>query len=96
MIWLQIILLVIQIIREIRGDRDKIRTALLDAGFTEQQDGSWHKSVVIKKRRRNAVEVPVIIVYADGQWSITNKGGNQKFKSVDDFETYIRILKSEM
>jgi len=92
--WIQIILLLIQIIREIRGSKVKTKNAMLDAGFTEEQDGTWHMSVTIKKsRRRNATEIPAVIIYDDGQWAIRYSGKLETFESSDAFERHIRLLK---
>jgi len=104
--WIQIIILLIQILREVYKDKSKSTNALTEAGFTVQ-DNTWRKKVTIKKRkfgRKKATDdIDAEIIYIDGKFTVNESryGLNchtektREFDTFDDFEKYILQLRKQ-
>jgi len=104
--WIQIIILLLQILREVYKDKNKSTNALAEAGFTVQ-DNTWRKRVTIKKRkfgRKKATDdIDAEIIYADGKFTVNESrcgldchiDKTQEFDTFDDFEKYILNLRKQ-
>ena len=92
--WIQVIILLLQILKEIWKDKNKSAEALLEAGFTEQDDGIWCKYITKYRRSRSrGKDVSALLMYSNGRFSTVCNGDVQEFDTFDDFKKHLLQLR---
>ena len=87
--WIQIILLLIQVLREIRDWKSKeADKAFEDAGFIKQGN-NWRKTITFKRRRSR----DIIYNTEDQCWYVEQNGGTMVIGALDNFEGYMKQQK---